>query len=43
MTIAEFNAFMEGFAAFHGAGTEDAPSDEEYLAALAEEIAAGRA
>lgn len=38
MTIAEFAAFMAGFAAFHGAKADDVPSDDEYLAALADEI-----
>lgn len=42
MTVAEFAAFMRGFAAFHGA-SEDEVTDDEYLVVLAQEIAAGRA
>lgn len=43
MTVPELAAFLEGFAAFHCPPAEDVPSDDEYLAVLAEEIAAGRA
>lgn len=44
MTMAEFQAFMAGFAAFHCPKKgEDAPSEDEFLAALAEAQAAGTA
>lgn len=44
MTLPEFQSFMRGFAEFHSANRDDdMPSDAEYLAALAEEMEAGRA
>lgn len=43
MTVPEMAAFLEGFAAFNCPQKQDVPSDAEYLAVLAEEMAAGRA
>lgn len=43
MTIAGFHAALGGYIRAHTTETEEAPSREEYLAVLAEEIAAGRA
>lgn len=42
-TLAEFAAAFDGFAEFHGGKKAEGPSDSEYLQALAEEMAAGRA
>lgn len=43
MTWPEFANFVEGFARFHGKEPEAEHTDEEFLATLAREIAAGRA
>lgn len=42
MTPSEFFAAWAGFESMHKA-KDDAPGEDEYLAVLAEEIAAGRA
>lgn len=43
MTVREFSAVCEGFAKANGAGQDEAPSEDEYLRVLREEMAAGRA
>ena len=44
MTLAAFYAAIEGYMRVHTAAPEtDGPSEAEYLAVLAEEMAAGRA
>ena len=42
MTLAEWHAAIDGFVAAHSPA-EQAPSEDEFLAVLAEEMAAGRA
>lgn len=42
MTLAEFHAAIDGFIAAHTAGGE-APTEDEFMKVLAEEMAAGRA
>jgi hypothetical protein len=43
LTLAEFDAMMRGFARSRGVAIGDAPSDDEYLEALAAFQAAGLA
>jgi hypothetical protein len=43
MTLAAFHVALEGYTKAHTAEKAEEPTDDEYYAALAEEMAAGRA
>jgi len=43
MTLAGFHAALAGYVAAHAPQKAESPSDDEYAAVLAEEMAAGRA